>query len=126
MAANRQTYIHTHVHNVVPLVWGSLRLATNIFTAGYKVIHFRKSRDRKRLPFFRSSERSECLAFTYGIVVRRPQVRELGTNYGCRHCHTKIINYINDLIEPVRAITVHVHGRFKCVRYNLVIYEVVT
>ena len=27
MAANRQTYIHTHVCNAVTLVWGSLRLA---------------------------------------------------------------------------------------------------
>ena len=36
--------------------------AINIFTANYKhlcFIHFRKSRDRKRVPFFTSSERSE-------------------------------------------------------------------
>ena len=26
MAANRQTYIHTHVCNAVTLMWGSLRL----------------------------------------------------------------------------------------------------
>ena len=34
----------------------------NIFTATINIcfIHFRKSHDRKRLPFFRSSERSEC------------------------------------------------------------------
>ena len=33
MAANRQTYIHTHVCNAVTLVWGSLRLAPNIWNS---------------------------------------------------------------------------------------------
>ena len=27
---DRQTDIHTHVHNAVPLVWGSLRLTPNM------------------------------------------------------------------------------------------------
>ena len=30
MAASKQASIHTHVHNAVTLVWGSLRLAPNI------------------------------------------------------------------------------------------------
>ena len=38
-----------------------------LFTTDYKClcfIHFRKSRDRKRLPFLRSGERSECRSRT--------------------------------------------------------------
>ena len=30
MAASKQASIHTHVHNAVTLVWGSLRLAPNM------------------------------------------------------------------------------------------------
>ena len=31
MATSKQTSIHTHVHNAVPLVWGSFRLtATSV------------------------------------------------------------------------------------------------
>ena len=30
MATSKQANIHTHMHNAVPLVWGSLRLAPMI------------------------------------------------------------------------------------------------
>ena len=36
MAANRQTDIHTHMHNAVTLVWGSLRLAPILKNLGIK------------------------------------------------------------------------------------------
>ena len=39
MAANRQTYIHTHVRNAVTLVWGSLRLAPTILIHVARLLH---------------------------------------------------------------------------------------
>ena len=64
----------------------------NIFTADYKYFfHFRKSRDRKWLPFFGSSERSEChVQFFVMYRCYRAMCATLCVMYQC-YCAMRVI-----------------------------------